>query len=135
MLLQLLLFRAMPHGSIHSPSAINFFKSIGASERVINILEEGYKIPFRELPGTFWLSLVPKLHDHPLDLYEALKHYFEFTKMKHDQMLNTRLSSKGKAVSNVGISRSNCYGDNNKICRQLKLPRISEKMCKSIGTR
>ena len=56
MLLQLLLFRAMPHGSIHSPSAINFFKSIGASERVINILEEGYKIPFRELPGTFWLK-------------------------------------------------------------------------------
>ena len=26
-----LLFRTMPHGSIHSPSAINFFKSIGAS--------------------------------------------------------------------------------------------------------
>merc|ERR1711983_147318 len=46
----------MPHGSIHSPSAINFFKSIGANERVINILEEGYKIPFRELPGTFWLK-------------------------------------------------------------------------------
>ena len=26
-----LLFRTMRHGSIHSPSAINFFKSIGAS--------------------------------------------------------------------------------------------------------
>ena len=76
-----------------------------------------------------------KLHDHPLDLYEALKHYFEFTKMNDDQMLNTRLNSKGKAVSNVGIARSKCYEDNNKICRQLKLPKISEKMCKSIGTR
>ena len=85
--------------------------------------------------GDRQLSLVPKLQDHPLDLYEALKHYFEFTKMNDDQMLNTRLNSKGKAVSNVGIARSKCYEDNNKICRQLKLPKISEKMCKSIGTR
>ena len=85
--------------------------------------------------GDRQLSLVPKLHDHPLDLYEAMKHYFQTTQMKNDQMINSRLSRKGKAISKQGIARSNCYSDNNKICKELKLPKISEKMCKSIGTR
>ena len=42
------------HGSIHSPDAINFFKGIHASDRLINLLQEGYKIPFSSLPDPFW---------------------------------------------------------------------------------
>ena len=42
------------HGSIHTPDAVNFFKMIGANERVINLLEEGYKLPFSSLPDPFW---------------------------------------------------------------------------------
>ena len=42
------------HGSIHSPDAINFFKEIHASDRLINLLQEGYKIPFSSLPDPFW---------------------------------------------------------------------------------
>ena len=42
------------HGSIHTADAVNFFKGIHASERVINLLEEGYKIPFSSLPDPFW---------------------------------------------------------------------------------
>ena len=85
--------------------------------------------------GERQLSIVPKLEDHPLDLYDAMQHYFEVTQMKSDQFLNCRISSRGKAVGSKGISRSYCYSDNNKICSQLKLPKISEKICKSMGTR
>lgn len=81
------------------------------------------------------LSLVPKLEDHPLDLFEAMKHYFRVTNMKDDQFLNSKISSSGKAIGKKGISRSYCYQDNNKICAELRLPKISEKICKSIGTR
>ena len=42
------------HGSIHTPDAINFFKSIGANPRLVNLLEEGYKIPFSSHPEPFW---------------------------------------------------------------------------------
>ena len=81
------------------------------------------------------LSIVPKLEDHPLDLYEAMKHYFLVTQMKDNQFLNSRISSRGKAIGVKGISRSYCYQDNNKICAELKLDKISEKICKSMGTR
>ena len=42
-------------GSIHSQSAIDFYKSIGAPLRAIRILEDGFKLPFlnREVPQ-FW---------------------------------------------------------------------------------
>ena len=85
--------------------------------------------------GERQLSIVPKLEDHPLDLYEAMKHYFLVTQMKDNQFLNSRISSRGKAVGVKGISRSYCYQDNNKICAELKLDKISEKICKSMGTR
>ena len=85
--------------------------------------------------GDRQLSIIPALFEHPLDLYAAFKYYFEVTQMKEDQMVNSRLSRKGKAIGKVGIARSNCYSDNNKICRELKLSKISEKMCKSLGTR
>ena len=81
------------------------------------------------------LSLVPKLNDHPLDLFEAMKHYYEVKNMKDYQFLNRRISCRGKAVGKKGISRSYCYQDNNKICTELKLSKISEKLCKSLGTR
>ena len=81
------------------------------------------------------LSIVPKLEDHPLDLYKAIDHYFKATQMKDNQFVNSRLSSRGRAIGEKGISRSYCYSDNNKICAELKLCKISEKACKSIGTR
>ena len=85
--------------------------------------------------GERQLSIVPKLEDHPLDLYKAIDHYFKATQMKDNQFVNSRLSSRGKAIGEKGISRSYCYSDNNKICAELKLCKISEKVCKSMGTR
>ena len=35
-------------GSIHSDSAIEYYKSINAPPRVISILEQGYVLPFLE---------------------------------------------------------------------------------------
>ena len=42
------------HGNLHSPDSINFYKSIGASPRVLDIIKSGYKIPFEKLPNPFW---------------------------------------------------------------------------------
>ena len=44
------------HGSLHSPDSINFYKSIGANSRILNILKTGYRIPFEKLPNEFWLK-------------------------------------------------------------------------------
>ena len=85
--------------------------------------------------GERQLSVVPKLEDHPLDLYEAMQYYLTTTEMKDNQFLNSRISSRGRAVGDKGISRSYCYSDNNKITTELKLCKISEKVCKSMGTR
>ena len=80
-------------------------------------------------------SLVPELVDHPLDPVRALRHWISVIDLKDDQYLNSKLSKKGKAIGLVGISRSTCYQDNLKICSSLKLSPISEKLCKSLGTR
>ena len=43
-------------GSIHSRSSIEFYKEINAPERVISILENGYKLPFlKEKVENFWI--------------------------------------------------------------------------------
>ena len=55
--------------------------------------------------------------------------------MKDNQFVNSRLSSRGRAIGEKGISRSYCYSENNKICAEMKLCKISEKACKSISTR
>ena len=55
MLITNLITEKMP-GSIHTESAINFYKSINAPLRAISILEDGFKLPFRnkEIPQ-FWI--------------------------------------------------------------------------------
>ena len=43
-------------GSIHSRSSIEFYKQINAPQRVISILENGYKLPFlKEKVEKFWI--------------------------------------------------------------------------------
>ena len=43
-------------GSIHSESSIQYYKQINAPQRVISILEQGYKLPFlKEKVESFWI--------------------------------------------------------------------------------
>ena len=43
-------------GSIHSESSIEYYKQINAPQRVISILEQGYKLPFlKEEVESFWI--------------------------------------------------------------------------------
>merc|ERR1711860_150815 len=53
--LSFVISESMP-GSIHSRSSIEFYKQINAPKRVINILENGYKLPFlKEKVEKFWI--------------------------------------------------------------------------------
>ena len=79
-------------------------------------------------------SLVPKLPDHPLCLFSAFEHYFEKTQMSDDQFINCKLSKYGKPGKG-GISRATCYSNTLSLCKELKIDPITEKMCKSLGTR
>ena len=81
------------------------------------------------------VSILPRMKDHPLDPYRAFKYWFKRTGLKEDQFLNTQLSRAGKACGSKGISRTTCYNDNKALCGTLNLDAISEKMCKSLGTR
>ena len=42
------------HGSLHSPDAYNFYKSIGAGERVLSIVRDGLKLPWSSPLPKFW---------------------------------------------------------------------------------
>ena len=77
-------------------------------------------------------SLVPELENHPLDLVSAFCHWISVVKLKDGQSLNAKC---GAVNGTNSISRSTCYQDNKKICSFLKLSPISEKLCKSLGTR
>ena len=79
-------------------------------------------------------SLVPKLPDHPLCLFSAFEYYFEKTQMSDDQFVNCKLSKKGKPGKGA-ISRPTCYSNIVSLCKELKIDPITEKMCKSLGTR
>ena len=79
--------------------------------------------------------VIPKIRDHPLCPYSSFRYWFAKTKMKDDQFLNSRLDSRGKAIGGKGISRSTCYKDISIVCKRLKLPKVTEKMCKALGTR
>ena len=79
-------------------------------------------------------SSVPRLDDHPLCLFRAFGHYFAKTRMQEQQFVNCKLSCSGKAM-NGGITRSTCYANIRKLCDELRIPSITEKMCKSLGTR
>lgn len=85
--------------------------------------------------GKAQISLLPRIKDHPLCPVKAMKHWFKVTKLEDDQFVNCKLSAGGKAVGVDGISRSTCYKDMRLVCNQLKLPMITEKICKSLGTR
>ena len=52
-------------GSIHSESSIEFYKEIGAPQRAISILEDGFKLPFlnEEVPS-FWIANNKSLFDN-----------------------------------------------------------------------
>ena len=79
--------------------------------------------------------LVPELENHPLDLVSAFRHWISVVKLKDGQSLNAKLTKSGAVNGTDSISRSTCYQDNKKICSSLKLSPISEKLCKSLGTR
>ena len=85
--------------------------------------------------STFQQSLVPKLPNHPLCLYDAFYNYFAKTQLAENQFLNCKFSKAGKPVGEDGISRPSCYQDINRICNELKIDSVTEKMCKSLGTR
>ena len=85
--------------------------------------------------STFQQSLVPKLPNHPLCLYDAFYNYFAKTQLAENQFLNCKFSKAGKPVCEEGISRPSCYQDINRICNELKIDSVTEKMCKSLGTR
>ena len=80
-------------------------------------------------------SIIPRIQNHPLCPYSAFKHWFKATGLKEDQFLNSKLNARGKAIGEKGISRATCYMDISKVCKRLKLPKITEKMCKALGTR
>ena len=79
-------------------------------------------------------SLVPKLPDHPLCLFSAFEYYFEKTQLAEDQFINCHLSKRGKP-GKKGIARGTCYANIKTLCEELKIDPITEKMCKSLGTR
>ena len=83
----------------------------------------------------FQQSLVPQLPNHPLCLYNAFLNFFEKTQLNDDQFINCKLKGNGRPNGNGRISRQSCYQDINKICKELKIDPITEKMCKSLGTR
>ena len=85
--------------------------------------------------STFQQSLVPRLPNHPLCLYDAFYNYFAKTQLAENQFLNCKFSKIGKPVGEDGISRQSCYQDINRICKELKIDSVTEKMCKSLGTR
>ena len=83
----------------------------------------------------FQQSLVPQLPDHPLCLYDAFRNFFAKTQLTDDQFVNCKLSKFGRPIDNERITRQSCYQDIYKICKELKIDPITEKMCKSLGTR
>lgn len=52
-----------------------------------------------------------------------------------DQFVNCKMSRRYKPYGDAGISRRTCYDDINKLCQKLSIDKITEKMCKSLGTR
>ena len=83
-------------------------------------------------------SLVPKLPDHPLCLFNAFDYFIKKTGLADDQLVNCKLSKKGNPFRDSrtsGISAVTCYNDIKKICSELRIDRITEKMCKAVGTR
>ena len=42
------------HGSLHSPDAWNFYKSLNAGERVLSIVRNGFKLPWESSLPKFW---------------------------------------------------------------------------------
>ena len=80
-------------------------------------------------------SAIAAVPDHPLCLYNAFHYFFEKTQLTGDQFINCRLKRNGRPNGNERISRATCYQDNNKICNELRIGRITEKMCKALGTR
>ena len=85
--------------------------------------------------GKHQTSIIPKIEAHPLCPVSALQHWLKVTKMKNGQFLNAKLDARGKAVGDKGVSRSTCYKDLKLVCDRLKLPPITEKICKALGTR
>lgn len=85
--------------------------------------------------GKAQISVLPKIRNHPLCPVKAIKHWFKVTELEDNQFVNCKLSSAGRAVGVTGISRSTCYKDMRLVCSHLKLPMITEKICKSLGTR
>ena len=83
----------------------------------------------------FQQSLVPQLPDHPLCLYDAFRNFFAKTQLTDDQFVNCKLSKYGRPIGNERITRQSCYQDIYRICKELKIDPITEKMCKSLGTR
>ena len=81
------------------------------------------------------ISTIAALPDHPLCLYNAFRYFFEKTQLTETQFINCRLKRNGRPFGNERISRSTCYQDISKICNELKIGRVTEKMCKSLGTR
>ena len=60
---------------------------------------------------------------------------FAKTQLTDNQFVNCKLSKLGKPVGEERITRQSCYQDINRICKELKIDSITEKMCKSLGTR
>ena len=93
MLITNLITEKMP-GSIHTESAINFYKSIDAPLRAISILEDGFKLPFRnkEIPQ-FWIRN-----------NRSFFKYYDFAKEKLQEwissVLNMTMFNRGTWTSN-----------------------------------
>ena len=80
-------------------------------------------------------SLVPKLPDHPLCLFNAFEHFIEKTQLANDQFINCKISRNGNPYGDSGITGATCYANTKKICSELNIDQITEKMCKAVGTR
>ena len=81
------------------------------------------------------VSLVPELPLHPMCVYRAFQHFIDKTELKEDQFINCKLTRRGKALGDRGIARSTCYANIKTLCESIKIDQITEKMCKSLGTR
>ena len=67
-------------------------------------------------------------------MFSAFEHYFQRTQLPEDYYINCSLSKYGRPGKKE-IARSTCYTNINDLCNELKIDKVTEKMCKSLGTR
>ena len=96
-------------GKIHSREAIEFYESIGASQRAISILKRGFKLPFiNEKVQPFWIKN-----------NQSLFTYYNFAKEKLEEWVETgyalETSEKPLYISALSVAPRVTVNDETKL--------------------